>query len=230
MVGHFLIRYPLLLNLLLIICAQHVQRCRPSQHLLLLHVRSPLMFKDVLIVAVFKHLAPLIAQPSLLVVVEAHHADLLLEHPACLLVVQLGHSAPIVAILLHLVDHLAAKRLLSPLLLEPLQPLIVLKPLKLRIRPLPVLSGLPRVLVLRLLDLVESLLILHLTVLGGEQFTLVSLHHLAELRGGFVLAGIDRGPLVVASCLAQLGIVPLVTLDFLFLGLNGVFDAERGRF
>ena len=230
MIGHFLIRYLLLLNLLLIICAQHGQRCRSSNHLLLLHVRSPLMFKNVFIVAVLKHLPPLIAQPSLLVVVETHHADLLLLDSLRLLVVQLGHSAPIIAIQLHLVNHLAAKRLLSPLLLKPLQPLIVLKPLKFRIRSLSILGSLPRVLILRLLDLVESFLILHLAILGGEELSLVAIHHLSQLHGGFVLASINCGPLVVASRLSYLGIVPLVALDFLFLGLYGVFNTKRGRF
>ena len=130
--------------------------------------------------------------------------------------------------MLHLLYHCVSKVLLLPLLLKSFKPLIVLEPLELRIFLLPINSRLPGILILGLLHLIKSILILRKTILVGEEFSLVSVHHISELGGRFVIAIIDRRPLIVASRLLHLRVISLVVLNTSFFALNRVFDPKRG--
>ena len=129
---------------------------------------------------------------------------------------------------MHLLHHCASKVLLLPLILKPFKPLIVLEPLVLSIATLPILNRLLSILILSLLHLIKSILILRETILVGEEFSLVAVHHSSELGGRFVIAVIDCRPLIVASGLFDLRVVSLVVLNTSFFALNRVFDPKRG--
>ena len=79
---------------------------------------------------------------------------------------------------MHLLYHCASKVLLLPLLLKPFKPLIVLELLELSIFLLPFNGRLSGILILRLLDLIKTFLILRKTILVGEEFSLVPVHHI----------------------------------------------------
>ena len=130
--------------------------------------------------------------------------------------------------MLHLLYHCASKVLLLSLLLKPFKPLIVLEPIEISIAALPILACLLGILILSLLHLIKSILILRKTILVGEEFSLVPVHHISELGGRFEIAIIDRGPLIIASRLLHLRVISLVVLNTSFFALNRVFDPKRG--